>query len=310
MRNINLQAFVILIQIISLFKMYKILTSNYYTNYNGHSIDDLHIIYNSLKQQGYNSFVYFAGDSTLDNKYWILNKPNIRAINGYENILDNGAMIRDVCYWTNKHLFKKYSKTAAINTAVEGSSLVDRDSDILAQDIFIRENITTNDVLVVSVGGNDIALKPTIQTVINLGILLNLENYSVNHPAFLYFVNFFKNKLENYINKLIEKITPKQIIVCSVYYPCEVTTSKSWADQILSISGYNHNPNKLQNFIRSIYEHAIKKIAIDKYNIVFLPLYEILDSKNSDNYVDRVEPSVLGGKIIAKHLVKLFQYAN
>jgi hypothetical protein len=37
------------------------------------------------------------------------------------------------------------------------------------QDRFVKEHITAEDVLVVSVGGNDIALAPSIGTILSMG---------------------------------------------------------------------------------------------------------------------------------------------
>jgi hypothetical protein len=39
---------------------------------------------------------------------------------------------------------------------------------VCAQDAFIRDHITRDDVLIVSVGGNDIALSPTLRTAVNM----------------------------------------------------------------------------------------------------------------------------------------------
>ncbi len=60
-----------------------------------------------------------------------------------------------------------------LNTAIEESTLGNRDGDVLlAQDIFLRDNITENDYLIVSVGGNDIALRPTAMTIASMVIYL------------------------------------------------------------------------------------------------------------------------------------------
>ena len=56
---------------------------------------------------------------------------------------------------------------------VEASSLNDRAFNrLLAQDAFIRDNLEPNDVLVVSVGGNDVALAPLFFTVVNLAAIV------------------------------------------------------------------------------------------------------------------------------------------
>mmetsp|Transcript_17372 Transcript_17372/g.42514 ORF Transcript_17372/g.42514 Transcript_17372/m.42514 type:complete len:102 (+) Transcript_17372:258-563(+) len=60
---------------------------------------------------------------------------------------------------------KKYG---AINTAVEATTLNSRTFRLGPQDEFLRDNIEQDDVLIVSVGGNDIALAPTPCTIMSL----------------------------------------------------------------------------------------------------------------------------------------------
>lgn len=60
-----------------------------------------------------------------------------------------------------------------LNAAVEATSLNDRAFNrLLPQDAFIRDNIEPNDVLVVSVGGNDVALGPLLFTIVNLAAVV------------------------------------------------------------------------------------------------------------------------------------------
>ena len=107
-----------------------------------------------------------AGDSSLDNKYWV--KETAFAINGYENILKPPTMIKDVNYWMNtllaEHNKKSVPKVCSIMTAIEASTLAQRKDSILSQDTFIKNHISSDDYLIVSVGGNDIALSPNAET--------------------------------------------------------------------------------------------------------------------------------------------------
>ena len=64
-------------------------------------------------------------------------------------------------------------------SAVEESTLEDRKTDLLHQDKFIVYNITNNDTLVVSVGGNDIALKPNLNTIVSLKLLINSPDWLI-----------------------------------------------------------------------------------------------------------------------------------
>ena len=68
---------------------------------------------------------------------------------------------------------------AAINTAVEASTLNERTFKLRPQDTFIRENIHPEDVLVVSVGGNDVALCPCPCTIASILCLLVLPTSCV-----------------------------------------------------------------------------------------------------------------------------------
>ena len=59
-----------------------------------------------------------------------------------------------MCYWLNKEAEQHEKPVCCINTAVEATSLNSRMFCMLEkQDEFIRDNITEDDVLIVSVGG-------------------------------------------------------------------------------------------------------------------------------------------------------------
>lgn len=275
----------------------------YYKTYHGHNKDHLHIVYNTLKYNNPNSrFIFLAGDSSLDNKFWVQGYYN--AVNGYEKVLEPAIMKPDVCYFMNK----KADNCITINCAVEESTIKERENNLLDQDKFIRDNISKQDILVVSVGGNDIALKPTWKTIYNMIILMGLNSqWKISRgPNYAwgmkYFINMFKYELKNYILNLISKTKPSKIIICAIYYPDEKVTG-SWADKILGYLGYNSNPEKLQEAIKQIYNRAISNIKIDGVQIVPFPLFMILDGKDTNDYVQRVEPSEIGGSKMAKYLL-------
>lgn len=101
----------------------------YYMEYHGHTNEDLFKVMKYFKNdKNKKSFIYLAGDSSLDNKYWILGARE-PAINGYENILSNKQMVPDVCFQLNKLLIN--SEMVCINTAVEESTLSDRKNKLL-----------------------------------------------------------------------------------------------------------------------------------------------------------------------------------
>ena len=89
-----------------------------------------------------------------------------------------------------------------------------------------------------------------------------------------------------------------------IYYPDEAETG-SWADGTLGLLGYNSNPSKLQLLIRKTFEDAVSQIKIPGSTVIPLPLYELLDPKDSKDYCQRVEPSPQGGKKMADGILDL-----
>merc|ERR1719410_1600474 len=86
-------------------------------------------------------------------------------------------MKTDVCYWLNSEAVRRgVAKVACLNTAVEASTLAHRGKELLAQDRFISEHISAQDYLVVSVGGNDIALNPSLCTALNMYLMLKTNS--------------------------------------------------------------------------------------------------------------------------------------
>ena len=89
----------------------------------------------------------------------------------YEEILHPQISRRDVAHAINYELVKRGlgKEYVAINCAVEESKVSSRDGRFhLPQDAFIRETVTEKDIVVVSVGGNDIALSINPCTICNM----------------------------------------------------------------------------------------------------------------------------------------------
>jgi len=277
---------------------------------------------------GVTQFVFLAGDSSLDNKHWFFSGFRTKAeqimagecdfigkaINGYERVLSPPFMVKDVAYWMNKELLEYNSGSVVsccLNCAVEESCIVGRETTGLPpQDLFIRDTITSDDVLVVDVGGNDVALSPTPGVIFNIAWLLKLTpQFCIEHggpfcaPGLLYFIHMFSTRLKRYIHSLIEKQKPKKVVVCMLYFLDEVAGG-SWADFVLGKLGYDTNPSKLQAVMRQVYYWGVKSIKIPGVEIVTLPLYETLDGKHTGDYVQRVEPSVEGGRKLACTIAK------
>lgn len=302
----------------------------YYATYHGHDSDLLDIVHRELRNT-HDHVVFLAGDSSLDNKYWFAEQQD--ALNGYEAILQPPRMKADVCYWLNRE-FKERGKSSycCLNTAIEATSLNDRACcNLLDQDEFIRDNITEEDTLIVSVGGNDIALAPVCCTVINLLTLIwcaptpCIEQCSCACPPNLrvdggcllcglpgclsgtlcgwplgmgYFVDLFKNRVGSYVSNMVSKRKPKKVIICMIYFLDQKATG-SWADGALKCMCYDYDPNKLQLVIRTVFRLATQQIMLPGTEVVAVPLYEALDGKNTKDYQQRVEPSPQGGKKMA-----------
>mmetsp|Transcript_150399 Transcript_150399/g.481353 ORF Transcript_150399/g.481353 Transcript_150399/m.481353 type:complete len:320 (-) Transcript_150399:120-1079(-) len=300
-------------------------SSEYYWNYHGQRIDHLNAVHASLRESCCKSFVWLAGDSSLDNKHWLFNgeksNPSVMrreeiaapAVNGYEHILSPPRMARDVCYWLNVGLH------TARQESTLGQRLEGEGHGLLPQDEFIRDHITEDDVLIVDLGGNDVALRPTTWTALNMAALIYLSATCVirslsfavapcngwycGFPLGLgYFVNMFKNKTTAYIEKVIEKRKPKKVVVCMLYY-LDQNPSGSWADKILGLLGYDKDPAKLKAVIKRVYELGTSAIRIPGVEVVAFPLFTALDGTDATDYIARVEPSVQGGRKMAEALL-------
>jgi hypothetical protein len=288
----------------------KVNTDKFYREYSGHPVSDLKLVHDELrraKQPEPQRIVYLAGDSSLDNKYWLHDFYD--AVNGYENILSPPKMKGDISYHMNKLFSQVKPEYVTINTSVEASTLRERETTLCPQDKFIHSHITDDDILIVSVGGNDIALSPTMATIFNMAMLMYFNSQGMIEAGprsawgMNYFIDMFKTKVERYIMSLIGDAKPHKIIVCMIYHPDE-QLANSWADISLKYLGYNSNPVKLQKAIEQLFLNATKQIVIPGCNVIPFAMYKVLDGKNSGDYVERVEPSYIGGQKLAKAFVK------
>jgi hypothetical protein len=188
----------------------KISSLRIYFEWEGYPISDLTTFRDiTLAERPDKPVIYLAGDSSLDNKYWVDRSgtsvagvlPDI-----YHKTLNNPAPSPDVAFWMN-HLLE--DRATCINTAVEETMLRDRDDTLLSHDKFIRDNIRPSDIVIVSVGANDVALRPnnsTIRHMLQLAWLTSrssLEDHSVS--SLTCFKELFCTKIQNYIIRLTEK---------------------------------------------------------------------------------------------------------
>jgi len=117
-----------------------------------------------------------------------------------------------------------------------------------------------------------------------------------------YFVDMFQGQVTAYITRLLGEHQPALVIACMLYYPDEAN-AESWAGHVLELMGYNAQPGKVQWLIKTLFEVATSKIEVPGVPVVPLPLFQVLDSKETADYVHRVEPSVQGGEKMGRAIV-------
>eukprot|EP00756_Hemistasia_phaeocysticola_P053458 Hpha_TRINITY_DN290_c0_g1::TRINITY_DN290_c0_g1_i1::g.83574::m.83574 len=309
----------------------RVPAGQFYEPYHGHPPDRLRSIEQSLRSRpdgAERRCVFLAGDSSLDNKHWLF--PGCQsasavdrdrgesgfthtAVNGYEHVLYPPRMVGDVCYWMNQMLGEKGDDDAfVLNTAVEASLLATRVGGCFAcvgcacpslweQDKIIRDRIQPQDILVVSVGGNDIALAPSIFTIIFILLMMITPWFLLApfHPSILYFVMMFNCQVRCYVNRLTSKCKPEKVAVCMIYNLDEKNTS-SWANAALCALCYTCAPRMLQLRLRYVYALATAQMCIPGVEVVPVHLAEAMNGKDTNDYIDRVEPSEQGGRKMAK----------
>ena len=311
-------------------------TATFYSEYSGHDTDFLKLLHDELRRSpaGTRAAIFLAGDSSLDNKYWFNDRAD--ALNGYERVLNPPYMKQDVAYWLNAELVRRGlgNELFCLNAAVEASSLNSRSfCSLLPQDRLIRDNITSRDYVIISVGGNDLALTPVLATVANLVPLLcctpqwcidnaacacppnlhvdlgccgcGLPGCLVSPfgcpPGLAYFVDLFGNRVRDYVLRMLGGARPKQVVVCAIYY-LDVHGRGSWADCFLQAMCYDCAPSRLQSAIRQVFELATRRIRIPGVDVHAFPLFEVLDGSDTRDYAQRVEPSPRGGAKMAAGL--------
>lgn len=339
----------------------KIPAKYFYREFRGHRVDHLERLLPHLRASS-DALIWTAGDSSLDNKYWF--NETVPAVPGaYESVLQPPRSKPDVTYWLNHLLhdaaFNYTNNTnntnstgstgqgpdpptqtqrprwSAINAAVEASTLNARTFVLRSQDIFLRDNIQADDVLIVSIGGNDIALAPSPCTIVSmLGLMLCMPAICIEKgcicgtvpiddcccgcgpsfcscacacpPCLGYFRHLFGTRIEAYIRALTAKTKPSKILVCMIYYPDE-KISANWAERALRALGYNRDPAKLQTLIRKVFQDVLSTIRIPGSQVIPVPLFHVLNGKNTEDYVARVEPSPSGGRKMAEFLLSFVE---
>jgi hypothetical protein len=329
-------------------------SAHYYGVYHGHDVTHLgrvfHKLVHSQRSLGKDvRVVWLAGDSSLDNKYW-LDGPESRvpACNGMERVLQPPTSVADIATHLNSLMESTRSSSSlsppspphyvCINCSVEESTIGIRNKGraLLPQDQFLKDHLIPGDVVVVSLGGNDIALKPNASTILSMGWLTScsrqrnvvkgtawglgsLQSLVVGDLS-LYLSNILSplRAEDNHRQQSIGATTSPQsavshatrksiVLPCVIYYPDENAEAQSWANMTLAAIGYNKAPQKVQGIIDRIATVAAEKIsaqslgfANDAVHVEVVPLSRALDGKRSEDYVARVEPSVFGGRRMAE----------
>jgi hypothetical protein len=152
----------------------KVDSTSFYSEYHGHKVRHLERLLPKLRESSSN-LIWTAGDSSLDNKHWFQSpRP---AVGAYQDVLDPPVSNADVTYWLNylcspaecsPNNNPTRQAMATINTAVEATTLNERTLRLRPQDRFLRDNIQPDDILIVSIGGNDVALYPTPCTIASI----------------------------------------------------------------------------------------------------------------------------------------------
>lgn len=308
----------------------------YYAEFHGCKEEHLEAVHGAVRRR--RAALWLLGDSSLDNKFWF--GEEAPAVNGYEDVLRPPRMRQDICYHVNKLLVERglADDHVCINTAVEATSLNDRAlGRLLPQDRFAATHLEGNDTLVVSLGGNDVALQPLVCTILNMLLLVHCtarqpcmaaatacvpnihavvgdcgcllcgapscisSSLAAWPPGLGYFVDLFKNRLEVYLQRVVDKARqpPKRVVVCSIYYPCEVR-QPSWAGVALGALRYDADPKRLQRVLRAIFVLATSRVRVRGVReVVPLGLHDVLDPLDASDYVARVEPSPVGARKIA-----------
>jgi hypothetical protein len=290
----------------------KISASEFYGTYHGHDPQLLEAVFERLVASRRRNgtpvrVIYLAGDSSMDNKYWISDRE--AATNGYETLLTPAVAVPDICHQINKTIGKPSDGSlVCINCAVEESTIGcrKRGTALLPQDEFLRDHLTADDVIVASVGGNDIALKPTAGTVLSVGWLsrcAGVDNiakgtaWGMGHLRTL-----FTDDLQAYLAALCAKSKPALVVPSVIYYPDMNAKAPSWANVVLKAIGYNQRPQTIQSVIDRVAVEAraaVSAEAIGASRVHVASLSEAMNGTCTGDYVARVEPSAAGGAKIA-----------
>ena len=280
----------------------------FYASYHGHPPVALRTLVRAVRPR---RIVWLVGDSSLDNKHWLLDSaPRRPAPNGLSCVFVPGALVvPDVAYHVNVLLEQQHPEFVCVNAAIEESTLGARDCGrrLLPQDKVVQECLEAGDVIIASLGGNDVALAPTAATVASLAAVLGFASDTAIDAGTAvgigHLLRLFGDDTRDFLLAIAASRLPALVIPSTIYYPA--LRGESWANAALSLLGYGSNPARLQRLIRSAFEHATRRIALPGTAVVACPLFEVLDPAAESDYVARVEPSDTGGAKMAQEFVRI-----
>ena len=157
----------------------------FYSNYHGHTVQHLKAFEEAMRPKPkppmrafakqFRDAIWLAGDSSLDNKHWFP-EDEAPVVNNMEcTIMEQNKCRRDIAWWLNKKAEDRHysQKVFAINSSYEEGKIESRSRGrLLPQDEYLRDNLRPEDFVIVSVGGNDVALFPQLPcTIVNMAIL-------------------------------------------------------------------------------------------------------------------------------------------
>ena len=152
-----------------------------------------------------------------------------------------------------------------------------------------------------------VALAPSVSTMLATAGLAHLTpTFVINRYktglGMCRFRTLFKAYMTAYLEALTSRCKPRAIVLGMIYFPAEGADG-SWANTMLRLAGYNWRPKHLQAVLRTVYEQTVAQLQLPGTTVIPLPFFEVLDPQNRDHYVQRVEPSAEGGRLMAEAIV-------
>mmetsp|Transcript_44811 Transcript_44811/g.74366 ORF Transcript_44811/g.74366 Transcript_44811/m.74366 type:complete len:444 (+) Transcript_44811:232-1563(+) len=303
----------------------EINSEEFYANYYGHTMEMLDTLETALRasSSAERTVIWLVGDSTGDNKFWVAQAGGIwrQAVNGYQNILSPPLMKGDVAFWMNSELVAHGAVHAvAINAAVEesaigavppadGRSNLGRDGPLIEWDSFVHTRMQPQDIVVVTLGGNDVALWPSQETISAfVSVILGSSEEQIDAgtaPGMDHIISIFGLQQQRFLEKLVNKTRPRAVVLCMLYYVDKNANASSWAAPTLQFLNYNsqEGQGKLNLLYRKVFELGISKVSLEGVPVVPVALFQAMDGTDTNDYVARVEPSSQGGSKLAKLIV-------